>query len=427
VHETSIEQYAVRDVPGAARLPVVVIASLIGFFTQSLMGYLGPLYFPAQALPKDAWETWGFYSILAWVIGSPLAGALGNHLGERITWALGLAAYIVGTGIVLFLHGQGLPSLIGLSLAAALIGIAGALIWIGSISMTQAVPPKRRGLANGLMMASMGFGATFAPFAGRALIHVGGHLRGTAGAGPFYLPFLLLIGLTAVSAVLLWGWGQYPRAEKTGPVEHQALSWTEALKVARTPIFLWIILPLSLLSSTLFQATNIYLPYRAGESHIGLIQGATDHGWSALITLGFIMQLVGGLLVGLLAGKRMSIRIAALLLAAFAAFGLGIGFAPSALWLFAACALFEMTRQFVRWLQTGYVSELVPAGVRPTAIGLSVMLSGVGGVGFTFLMRRLQTPNSPAFLTWLPFVVAAAIGGVGVLWLLVVKKPGKEG
>jgi len=422
---TSIEQRLVLHVPGAARLPVVIAGSLIGFFTQSLMAYLGPLYFPAQGLPKNAWETWGFYGVLAWVLGSPLAGALGNHLGERATWALGLITYIAGVAIVLFLHGQGTLTMAGLSIAAALIGIAGALIWVGSISMTQAVPAERRRLANSLMMASMGLGATLAPLAGNLLIRLSGHLWGTTGGRPFYLPFLVLIGFSAACAVLLWGWGQYPRG-KADAAPGGGISWLAALSIARTPVFLWIILPLSLMSSMLFQATNIYLPYRAGDGHIGLIQGSADHGWAMLTTLGYGAQLVGGLLVGLLAGKRLSIRIAGLILAAFAAFSLGIGFAPSALWLFAAVTLFEMTRQFVRWLQTGYVSELVPEGVRPTAIGLSVMLSGVGGVLFTFVMRRLQSPNAPTFQSWLPFVIAAGIGLLGTGWLLVVKKPAIE-
>ena len=404
----------------------MVAGSLIGFFTQSLMSYLGPLYFPAQGLPKDAWETWVFYGIIAWVLGSPLAGALGNHLGERATWALGLLTYIAGVIVVLCLHGQSAATAAGLIAAAVLIGIAGALIWIGSISMTQAVPAERRGLANGLMMAAMGLGATLAPAAGRLLVGLGSHLWGTDGARAFYLPFLVLAGLSAACAALLWGWGQSPGGETGAGVHGGGISWVQALSVARTRVFLTIILPLSLFSSMLFQSWNAYLPYRAKEGHIGLIVGSADHGWVALTTLGFAMQLVGGLLVGLLAGKRISIRIAALLLAAFAAFGLWVGLAPSAFWLFPACGLFEMTRQFMRWLQTGYVSELVPEGVRPTAIGLSVMLSGVGGVLFTFVMRRVQSPNSETFLTWLPFVVAAGIGLVGAGWLLGVKKPVKE-
>jgi len=117
--------------------------------------------------------------------------------------------YIAGVGIALFLHGQSTLTLIGLCSAAALLGIAGALIWVGSISMTQAVPAERRGLANSLMMASMGFGATFAPLAGSLLVRLSGHLCGTDGARPFYLPFFVLTGLTGCCAVLLW-----PRSQK---------------------------------------------------------------------------------------------------------------------------------------------------------------------------------------------------------------------
>jgi len=411
---------------GAARLPVVVAATLVGFFVQVLLAYLLPLYFPARGMPRNAWETYGFYSILAWIAGSPLAGALGNHLGERITWALGLLTFIFGVTLTLFLHGGSASSGAGLIAAASLLGIASALIWIGSISLTQAVPERQRGLANGLMMASMGFGGTFAPLAGGLLVSSGGRMLHVDGAERFFPSLLLIVILAGLCAVLLWGWGQQASHGTEAVVEKRGISWLEALSIARAPVFLWIILPLSLLSSTLFQATNIYLPYRAGEGHIGLIRGADDHGWNMLLMLGNFMQLIGGLLVGLLAGRRLSIRIAALILAAFAAFGLGIGLAPSAWTLFIACALFEMTRQFVRWLQTGYVSELVPVRVRSTAIGLSVMLSGLGAMFFTFVMRRVQSPNSEAFLPWLPFVVAASIGVVGTGWLLVVKKPVEE-
>jgi len=411
---------------GAARLPVVVAVTLVGFFIQVLLAYLLPLYFPARGMPRDAWETYGFYSILAWIAGSPLAGALGNHLGERITWALGLVIFIFGVLLAYLLHGDSTLAGAGLIAAASLLGIASALIWIGSISLTQVVPERQRGLANSLMMASMGFGGTFAPLAGGLSVAAGSRRWGTEGAERFSLPLLLIVVLAGLCAILLWGWGQQASHGTEAVVETRGISWLEALSIARAPVFLWIILPLSLLSSTLFQATNIYLPYRAGEGHIGLIRGADDHGWNMLLMVGNFMQLIGGLLVGLLAGRRLSIRIAALILAAFAAFGLGIGLAPSAWSLFIACALFEMTRQFVRWLQTGYVSELVPARVRSTAIGLSVMLSGLGAMLFTFVMRRVQSPNSPDFLPWLPFVVAASIGAVGVTWLLVVKKPEKE-
>ena len=52
------------------------------------------------------------------------------------------------------------------------------------------------------------------------------------------------------------------------------------------------------------QATNVYRPYRVRDPQIGLIVGAQDHGWAALEVTGYVMQLAGGLLLGLIAGKE---------------------------------------------------------------------------------------------------------------------------
>jgi MFS family permease len=410
---------------GAARLPVVVTAALLCFFFQTVLAYLLPLYFPGRGLPNDAWETWGFYTILTWMIGAPVAGVLGNRVGERVAWVLGVLIYLASVVIILFLYGTSFQAQAGLITAAALAGFGSVLIWIGNVSLTQSVPAEKRGQANGLMMAAVGLGATTAPPIGRLLVAYGTRLHALPDDPGRFIPALAVVLVSGMaSAVLLWGWSQYPQADgaHAEPLR-RTMSWLEALSIARSPVFLWIIIPLSLCSAPMFQAQNIYLPYKAAEAHIGLIQGAVDHGWAALGTLGNFMQFIGGLLVGQLAGKRISIRYAGLLLAIFAACCLGAGYAPSATWLFVACACFEIMRQFVRWLQTGYVSELVAPEIRPTAIGLSVMLSGAGAWGFTFLMRRLQSPNSPTFLIWLPYLIAAGIGTCGMLWLLVVRNP----
>src|SRR5690606_3542784 len=49
-------------------------------------------------------------------------------------------------------------------------GLSGALMWVGGVSLVQIVPPDRKGLANGLMMMSMGVGSTIGPLIGRAVL-----------------------------------------------------------------------------------------------------------------------------------------------------------------------------------------------------------------------------------------------------------------
>jgi MFS family permease len=130
------------------------------------------------------------------------------------------------------------------------------------------------------------------------------------------------------------------------------------------------------------------------------------------------MQLLGGVLLGLVAGKRGSKRLAAAFLATFTLCGIGIGLAPNAAILFGCVACFEVVRQFMRWLQTGYVSECVPAEQRTAAISVAVLLSGIGASGFMLLLRLLQSPDSPSFSPTLPFLIAGAFGLVGAVVLL---------
>jgi MFS family permease len=131
------------------------------------------------------------------------------------------------------------------------------------------------------------------------------------------------------------------------------------------------------------------------------------------------MQLVGGLLIGLIAGKKNSGWMAVLVLGSFAACGLGIGLAPNAAAMFAFSALFELIRQFMRWIQTGYVSQFVSEEQRSPAIGFSVTVSGIGSWAFNLLARMLQSPDSPGFSSGLPFQLAAAMGFAGTALLVI--------
>jgi MFS family permease len=124
-------------------------------------------------------------------------------------------------------------------------------------------------------------------------------------------------------------------------------------------------------------------------------------------------------LIGLIAGKKASGWVAALILGSFALFGLGIGLAPNAVMLFAFSALFEIVRQFMRWIQTGYVSEYVSEEQRSPAIGFSVTLSGIGSWAFNLATRTLQSPDSPGFSSALPFQIAAVLGFIGTFFLIV--------
>ena len=403
---------------GTARLSVVMVTALITFFQQGLLFYALPLYFSAKGLPSSAWETWGLYLIIAWLFAPLVNWILARHIGERRIWALGLVfdALIIAWLIVLPVGLLGADFAVGV--AALLYGVAGALLWISVMTLVQNVPAVRRGRSNSLLMISLGLGSIAGPLFGRWTLAIQGNLGHTSLAG-FYVMLSAGVILSLLGGVIIYLWGEYPRDIQKPIVTSSAPTLRDDFRLARSASFLALVIPLSLLTGPTFQATNVYLAYRAAEPGIGLIQNSQDHGWMALQVTSYVMQLLGGLLLGCVAGKRVSFRVAAALLGAFGFCGIGIGLAPDAIVLFICVALFEMGRQFARWLQTGYVSEHVSAEQRSAAISVSVLLSGVGATGFMLLLRVVQSPDASSFSSALPFLIAGVFSAVGVLILVV--------
>jgi len=108
-------------------------------------------------------------------------------------------------------------------------------------------------------------------------------------------------------------------------------------------------------------------------------------GWILMELMRPLMWLPGGMAVGLLAGKRAPGYVAAFIFGCYGLASLGIGLSHSALALFGTVAVFEFLRQCMRWAQTGYFSEHMPADLRPTAMGWGIALSATGGSIFGFV------------------------------------------
>jgi MFS family permease len=408
------------DLVGTARLRVVVLASAIGFLCSSLLEYSLPLYFPAAGLPESSWERWGSRSIFAWMCGPALAAVIASRLGERRAWALGLASYVLLPPMLVALPRLGPWAPWMLDLAALWYGAVAALVWIGGISLAQIVPQRRKSLSNAATMTAVALGATVAPLIGRALLGWSAGDQTRALARDFHVIFALYGVAAALGAALVYWWGQRDAAGD-GPCPADTrprTSLRESLSLLRSRRFLATVIALGLLTGPVFQATNVYRAYRAAEPYIGLIVAARDHGFAFLQSAGYVAQLLGGLLIGLLAGRRANRVTGAIILATFTVCQVGIGLAPGAVVLILCSALFEMMRQLVRWSQTGFISELVPEEHRGLAISVTVMLSGLGGWLFMVVARALQTPDAPGFSSTLPFLVAAAPGVVGVGLLL---------
>ena len=418
---------------GTVRLSIAVPVAVASFFYTNILEYALPLYFDALELPKDTWSNLVKYKVVAWILGSALAGLLSRRYGERFVWSCSLLGKVV---VILGLIYCPTPGAI--VLLAAWQGLTGALMWIAGVSLVQMVPEQRKGLSNGLIMVSVGVGAVFGALIGRFIIYIDElkpfvyqtnlpeffsrlfnfvKLTSTPQIEDFYSIFWLLMATTILSSVAIALFGQRPgKFQREEPA-----NWKQTFKdvglLVSNPTFWALVIPLALLGGPVFQASNQFLPYRAEE--LGLKQGSEDQGWIWLQLLKTFMWIPGGIAVAFLAGKRAPGWVAAMMLGCFAvtAFGIGMSILPWHIFLWVAC--FEFTRQFMRWSQAGYLAEHMPGNLRPTAIGCAIMLSGLGSSLYCWIVPILWDPNSAEFVSWKPIVTAAILGLTGTLGLLI--------
>ena len=428
---------------GTARLLVVIPVALLSFFYMNMLEYGLPLYFGARteaarlaggSFPLDVWSDLVKYKVMAWIIGPLLAGLLARRYGERAVWCGALLAKIP-IPIALAMHPD--PNLI--PVLAVWQGFTGALMWIAGISLVQMVAPDKKGLSNGALMVSLAVGSLLGQLCGRGLIYHDEFLSvvRTGNWADFWLRlfnlqsttsvpnledfepmFWLLAGTTLLCGVLIGLWGQRPgRFDRTVPS-----GWSQTLndlkRLSSQPKFWALVTALCLLGGPIFQASNQFLPYRATE--LGLIQvGGRDNGWIWLNLLKVVMWIPGGAAVGLLAGRRAPGIAAVIMLAAFSVSALGIGISQFAWELFLAVAAFEFVRQFMRWSHAGYMSEHMPSDLRATAIGMTIMFSGLACTIFAWIVPMVWNPDATDFKSAGPFLTAAVLGLVGAVGLLI--------
>jgi MFS family permease len=418
---------------GTARLPVVVAVSLINMFYAGILEYSLPLYFELAAFPKGEWADMAAWQVAAWCFIPLLAGLLSRRYGERRVWG---AAMLGQAAVPALLAAVPHPWIV--APAAFWNGFTGGLMWIGGISLAQVVPAHKKGLANGLVMTSLGVGYFAGPLLGRAVLwHE--QLRDLADAGAwkdvglfliniittdskpsvgaFYLILWGLAGITALGAFVMWTWGQRPGRWQGEKAEQTWAETADDLKrLLVNSRFLALALCLGLLGGSLFQASNQFLPYRAKD--LQLISEGQDRGWIFLQELKVLMWIPGGLAVGLLAGRRAPGLAGVLMVGSFALSAAGIAWASNEAGLFVAVAAFEFVRQFMRWSHAGYLSEHMPADLRATAIGLTITAAGTSSALFAFLTNAILDPNAESYSRD-PFWLAAGLGLIGAVGLLV--------
>ena len=418
---------------GTVRLRVTIAVSFLSFFYSAILDYMLPLYFSIGAgFSKGLWSSLVVWQFAPWCFTPILAGLLARRYGEKQVWAVALMAQaLVPVALCLF-HKPW-----ALMLISFCGGISGALMWVSAISLLQVVPLERKGYANGLVMVSLGAGSLLAPLVGRAilwreqvfLLANGNDWSGVAAflvnlTRPEHNPTghnftLILYGLAIIKlicAIAIWAYALRPGHFAGDPSQASPSSvLTDLRLLLSNPRFWALTIALCLIGGPMFQANNQYLRYRAED--IGLISGAQDRGWSTLQLVRALMLLPGGIAVGFFAGRRAAGIFAVVLLGFFAITCGSIGWASTVGMLFLSSACFEMVRQLMRWSQTGYLSEHMPARLRSCAIGCSVTCSGLGATSFGFLTNQYMNPSDPSFNSAEPFWLAAGIGAIGATGL----------
>ena len=424
---------------GTARLWIVIPVTMLSFFYAETLGYLLPLYFSAlhevdPSYPADMFSQLMKYQVTPWFFMPIVAGLLSRRYGERRVWCFAQIGMAI-IPLTLILDPQ--PNMV--KMISFWSGVTGAMMWISGISLIQMVRPEKKGLANGLMMGALGVGSFLGPLCGRALLYrqeLGTHLPDgdwsgvvhkllaleqtitTPQTSDFVFVFWILVAVKLTCGVMVGLWAQRPgHFAQDEPSPHWDRTVADLKRLLGNPRFWALVGALCLLGGPLFQATNQFLPYRAED--LGLKSGAEDHGWIWLQLVRTAMWIPGGLAVGLLAGRRAPGIAAVTMLGCFAITSLGMGWSTIAWELFACAALFEFTRQFMRWSHAGYLSEHMPEDLRATAIGCSITISGLGATTFAWVSGYLWDPNYSNFQSSQPFLAAAALGLTGCVGLFI--------
>ena len=428
---------------GMVRLWVAGSVAFLSFFQQMFLEYLPPLYFNALRAstqvtedlllyPADLWSQFIKYQTTAWLIGPLIAGIMARHYGERKVWSFAQFAMAPITLLLIFR-----PDPIVIMAIGFWSGITGSLIWIGGISLMQMTSPDKKGLSNGIMMFSLGAGSFLAPVCGRTMIYwrvikpellEGNWTNFTQQMlniqqidtipklSDFNSLLWLLTALTLVCGILIGLYGQYPgkfARDESNP--GWASTFRNLLALMSNPVFWAIVISMSCFGGPIFQGSNQFLPYRAAD--LGLTVGAADHGWAWLNMSKTLMWVLGGAAVGLVAGRKVGAIAGIVMLGGFAIGSLCIAHSNVAWQLFASVIVFELMRQFIRWSQTGWLSEHIPGELRATGIGVSCTIAGVSSTIFAWVAGYIWNADQPQFNSSNPFYTAFFLGIVGCVVL----------
>jgi MFS family permease len=380
-----------------------VLATFLSDFSHEMCTAVLPLYLTTLGLgPAALGLIEGLADFL--VSLSKLAGGVvGHHVRHKRPWAsLGYLVTTVATGAIALVGG--LAALVSLRSAA----------WIGrgfrgplrDYLLADAVAPTHYGRAYGLERAGDMLGAVAGPLAATLLVWAGVDFRTV-------ILWTLLPGLLAAGAMF------FLTREREAPIV-PARDDTPAQQRRSFPPAFWIFL-IGVLLFGLGDFSRTFLIWLAAQAG----GGGGDH-VAGTVSVAVLLYAVHNLVsagaaypVGRL-GDRLS-KLPILLWG----YGLGVGtnvllaLAGGTLaWLAVAVALSGIYIAVEETLEKAVAAEMLPRELRSLGFGILACANAVGDMASSLYVGFLLEAGRPA----LAFGIAAGVGALGVLWMLVALK-----
>lgn len=435
----------VDPLAGTARLRVLAVVASSTSFCLFALAYSLPLFFEKNGFGKGAWPRFVAYQAAPWCVSALLGGLLARRFGERRLWVATLLAQVLVPGVLIAYQHESI-----IAPLAIWAGFSNGVMWVSGMSITQMVPTYRTALANAVVLTALGVGGFAGPLVARVVLRQDevrerwneGWLATASvlvadsdtGVDPprqaFGQLFTGISVLLSLSAGLMYRFGERPgrpaddggagSPENGEPLEiPSGISWQGAardvLRVARQPRFFMLAVLLALFSGPLFMVSNMYLKSRAEDFQ--LIVKAQDRGWIWVQLASMVGQTAGGAAVGMLAGRKLPPRAAALVAASFGLSMAAMAMAAQATVFFAAVLLFEFLRPSMRWAGAGYLAEFAPHELRAIAVGLGVMLANIGMTAFGVACLQTVGFEGELLNARSPMFIAGCIGFGGAALL----------
>jgi len=338
---------------------------------------------------------------LAQLFLAPLWGRLSDHLGRRPILLVGL----VGSAIsyVVFAYAG---SLLVLFVSRIMAGVGGANVPVAQAYIADVTPPEQRAGNMGLIGAAFGLGFIFGPALGGLLAPVSWEAPGLAAAA-------LCFGNAVLAFFLL---PESLPADEAAPEEHSAVPVRlRDLRVAVTSPRLLRILGLSFFFTVAFSCMQPTFPL-FGEIRFGLDERTVGYLFAFLGLISAIMQ--GGLVRRLVPrlGEATLIRACAL---PFVGGLVLIAVAPSMPVLLTGLAALAVGFGGTLPSIHSLVSRVAPDELQGSVLGVGQSVGALARVvgpviaGWSFDVLGVASP----------YIVAAAIGGVALLFALTVHQP----